>query len=116
MQGGALCRQLCARLNSGDNVVEGLQVEAELPVRAGGQLVAPALQRAGVVAHDQNEVVAAQAVVQQLAHALPPLEALQDGHLRKHVHLRAKAAIYTALKLADAPQQRALLCSFCLAA
>ena len=93
MQGEDLCKQLCAHLDSNYNVVEGLQVQAELPVRAGGQLVAPALQRAGVVAHDQDEVVAAQAVVQQLAHALLALEALQNGHLREHVHLHAKEAI-----------------------
>ena len=105
MQGEDLCKQLCAHLDSDYDVVKGLQVQAELPVRAGGQLVAPALQRAGVVAHDQDEVVAAQAIVQQLAHAPPPLEALQDGHLREHVHLHAKAAICNGWKLCNAPQQ-----------
>ena len=93
MQGEDLCKQLCAHLDSDCDVVKGLQVQAELPVRAGGQLVAPALQRAGVVAHDQDEVISAQAIVQQLAHAWLPLEALQNGHLGENVHLRAKEAV-----------------------
>ena len=81
------CARAGTRLDACHDVAEDLQVQAELPVRGAGHLVAPRLEGARVVPQHHDEVVPIQAVVQQLAHPGLAFEALQDGCLREDVNL-----------------------------
>lgn len=76
-----ICHEITPHLDTGHNILEDAQVHAQVPIWAAGHLGAPGFERARVGVQHHDEVISILAIVQQLAHAWPPPEALQNGYL-----------------------------------